>query len=83
MTVYENLCHIIHFLGGEYLCQVCDKLVYPNEALQSYCTHLYCRICFVDVVLTTKVCPCHGYLVTVQDSKPLVVSDKALAERLD
>ncbi|GAA0148511.1 hypothetical protein LIER_07932 [Lithospermum erythrorhizon] len=67
---------------GEYFCPVCRTLVFPNEALQSLCTHLYCKPCLAHVANTTKACPYDGYLVTEADSKPLVESDKALADNI-
>ncbi|XP_063938717.1 uncharacterized protein LOC108199243 isoform X2 [Daucus carota subsp. sativus] len=80
---FDNECIVnIQSLAGEYFCPVCRTLVYPNEALQSQCTHLYCKLCLTYIVGTTKACPYDGYLVTEKDSKPLVESDKALAERI-
>ncbi|KAL8103125.1 uncharacterized protein LOC141677551 [Apium graveolens] len=80
---FDNECIVnIQSLAGEYFCPVCRTLVYPNEALQSQCTHLYCKLCLTYVVRTTKACPYDGYLVTEKDSKPLVESDKALADRI-
>ncbi|KAG9138648.1 hypothetical protein Leryth_024985 [Lithospermum erythrorhizon] len=67
---------------GEYFCPVCRTLVYPNEAFQSQCTHLYCKPCLAHVANTTKACPYDGYLVTEADAKPLIESDKALAENI-
>lgn len=67
---FDNECIInIQSLAGEYFCPVCRTLVYPNEALQSQCTHLYCKPCLTYVVGTTKACPYDGYLVTEADSK--------------
>ncbi|XP_063939222.1 uncharacterized protein LOC108197876 isoform X1 [Daucus carota subsp. sativus] len=80
---FDNDCIVnIQSLAGEYFCAVCRTLVYPTEALQSQCTHLFCKPCLTYVVGTTKACPYDGYLVTDKDSKPLVESDKALAERI-
>ncbi|XP_063938631.1 uncharacterized protein LOC135148237 isoform X2 [Daucus carota subsp. sativus] len=80
---FDNDCIVnIQSLAGEYFCAVCRTLVYPTEALQSQCTHLFCKLCLTYVVGTTKACPYDGYLVTDKDSKPLVESDKALAERI-
>ncbi|CDP20825.1 unnamed protein product [Coffea canephora] len=67
---------------GEYFCPVCRTLVYPNEALQSQCTHLYCKPCLAHVANNTRACPYDGYLVTESDSKLLIESDKALAENI-
>ncbi|CAL0329427.1 unnamed protein product [Lupinus luteus] len=80
---FDNECIVnIQSLAGEYFCPVCRLLVYPNEALQSQCTHLYCKPCLAYVVSTTKACPYDGYLVTEADSKPLMESNKALAETI-
>lgn len=59
----------IHNYPGEYFCPVCRTLVYPNEAFQSQCTHLYCKPCLAHVTNGTKACPYDGYLVTESDSK--------------
>ncbi|GFP82477.1 hypothetical protein PHJA_000390700 [Phtheirospermum japonicum] len=72
----------IHTYPGEYFCPVCRTLVYPNEAFQSQCTHLYCKPCLTHIANGSKACPYDGYLVTESDSKPLVDSDKALAENI-
>lgn len=67
---FDNECVLnIQSLPGEYFCPVCRLLVYPNEALQSQCTHLYCKPCLTYVVSTTQACPYDGYLVTEADSK--------------
>ncbi|KAK7849748.1 hypothetical protein CFP56_002422 [Quercus suber] len=80
---FDNECILnIQTLAGEYFCPVCRLLVYPNEALQSQCTHLYCKPCLTYVVGTTRACPYDGYLVTEADSKPLIESNKALAETI-
>ncbi|KAJ4838633.1 hypothetical protein Tsubulata_027263 [Turnera subulata] len=80
---FDNECiPNIQSLAGEYFCPVCRLLVYPNEALQSQCTHLYCKPCLTYVVSTTRACPYDGYLVTEADSKPLVESNKTLAETI-
>lgn len=69
---FDNECIVnIQSLAGEYFCPVCRLLVFPNEALQSQCTHLYCKPCLTYVVSTTKACPYDGYLVTEADSKVL------------
>ncbi|XP_026454830.1 trithorax group protein osa-like [Papaver somniferum] len=81
---FDNECILnIQSLAGEYFCPVCRLLVYPSEALQSQCTHLYCKPCLSYVVGTTKACPYDGYLVTEADSKPLIESNKALAETIE
>ncbi|KAK6145290.1 hypothetical protein DH2020_022110 [Rehmannia glutinosa] len=72
----------IHTYPGEYFCPVCRTLVYPNEAFQSQCTHLYCKPCLTHIANGSKACPYDGYLVTESDSKPLMDSDKALAENI-
>ncbi|KAL1558035.1 mediator of RNA polymerase II transcription subunit 12-like [Salvia divinorum] len=72
----------IHSYPGEYFCPVCRTLVYPNEAFQAQCTHLYCKACLVHIANGSKACPYDGYLVTESDSKPLAESDKALAEKV-
>ncbi|KAL5580859.1 hypothetical protein UlMin_013301 [Ulmus minor] len=78
---FDNECILnIQSLAGEYFCPVCRLLVYPNEAWQSQCTHLYCKPCLTYVVSTTRACPYDGYLVTEADSKPLIESNKSLAE---
>ncbi|XP_058209099.1 uncharacterized protein LOC131322021 isoform X2 [Rhododendron vialii] len=64
------------------ICPVCRLLVYPNEALQSQCTHLFCKPCLAHVAGTSRACPYCGYLVTEADSKPLVESNKSLAETI-
>ncbi|KAF6160986.1 hypothetical protein GIB67_007627 [Kingdonia uniflora] len=80
---FDNECILnIQSLAGEYFCPVCRLLVYPNEAIQSQCTHLYCKPCLTYVVSTTRACPYDGYLVTEADSKPLLESNKALAETI-
>ncbi|KAK9279891.1 hypothetical protein L1049_013574 [Liquidambar formosana] len=80
---FDNECILnIQSLAGEYFCPVCRLLVYPNEALQSQCTHLYCKPCLTYVVSTTRACPYDGYLVTEADSKPLTESNKTLAETI-
>lgn len=69
---FDNECILnIQSLAGEYFCPVCRLLVYPNEALQSQCTHLYCKPCLTYVVSTTRACPYDGYLVTEADAKVL------------
>ncbi|KAH6757269.1 hypothetical protein C2S51_038876 [Perilla frutescens var. frutescens] len=72
----------IHSYPGEYFCPVCRTLVYPTEAFQAQCTHLYCKPCLVHIANGSKACPYDGYLVTESDSKPLGDSDKALAEKV-
>ncbi|KAL8129950.1 hypothetical protein V2J09_019105, partial [Rumex salicifolius] len=67
---------------GEYFCPVCRLLVYPKEALQSQCSHLYCKPCLTYVVRTTQACPYDGYLVTEADAKPLLESNKVLADTI-
>ncbi|CAM8880072.1 unnamed protein product [Rhodiola kirilowii] len=80
---FDNECILnIQNLAGEYFCPVCRMLVYPNEALQSQCTHLYCKPCLAYIVATTRACPYDGYLVTQEDSKPLLESNKTLAETI-
>ncbi|XP_061353123.1 uncharacterized protein LOC133297901 [Gastrolobium bilobum] len=80
---FDNECIVnIQSLAGEYFCPVCRLLVFPNEALQSQCTHLYCKPCLTYVVSTTRACPYDGYLVTEADSKPLTESNKTLAETI-
>ncbi|KAL6840194.1 hypothetical protein ACP4OV_030004 [Aristida adscensionis] len=80
---FDNECILnIQSLPGEYFCPVCRTLIYPNEALQAQCTHLYCKPCLAYVVATTKACPYDGYLVTETDSKPLMESNKSLAESI-
>lgn len=67
---FDNECILnIQSLAGEYFCPVCRLLVYPTEALQSQCTHLYCKPCLTYIVSTTRACPYDGYLVTESDSK--------------
>ncbi|XP_048137462.1 AT-rich interactive domain-containing protein 1A-like [Rhodamnia argentea] len=81
---FDNECILnIQSLAGEYFCPVCRLLVYPNEALQSQCTHLYCKPCLAYIAGSTKACPYDGYLVTEADSKPLIDSNKALAETIN
>ncbi|XP_065045409.1 chromatin modification-related protein eaf-1-like isoform X1 [Musa acuminata AAA Group] len=80
---FDNECILnIQTLPGEYFCPVCRTLIYPNEALQSQCTHLYCKPCLAYIVATSQACPYDGYLVTEADSKPLIESNKALAETI-
>ncbi|KAF5744544.1 hypothetical protein HS088_TW07G00117 [Tripterygium wilfordii] len=80
---FDNECILnIQSLAGEYFCPVCRLLVYPNEALQSQCTHLYCKPCLTYIVSTTRACPYDGYLVTEADSKPLIESNEPLAETI-
>lgn len=67
---FDNECIVnIQSLAGEYFCPVCRLLVLPDEALQSQCTHLYCKPCLTYVVGTTRACPYDGYLVTEADAK--------------
>lgn len=67
---FDNECILsIHSLAGEYFCPVCRLLVCPNEALQSQCTHLYCKPCLAYIANSSKACPYDGYLVTEADSK--------------
>ncbi|CAN6696071.1 unnamed protein product [Malus baccata var. baccata] len=80
---FDNECILnIQSLAGEYFCPVCRLLVYPTEALQSQCTHLYCKPCLTYVVSTTQACPYDGYLVTEADAKPLTESNKALSDTI-
>ncbi|KAK9113794.1 hypothetical protein Syun_020591 [Stephania yunnanensis] len=80
---FDNECILnIQSLAGSIYVRVCRLLVHPNEALQSQCTHLYCKPCLTYVVSTTRACPYDGYLMTEADSKPLVESNKALAETI-
>ncbi|MCE5166821.1 hypothetical protein HAX54_027502, partial [Datura stramonium] len=72
----------IHSYPGEYFCPVCRTLVFPNDAVQSQCTHLYCKPCLAHVANGSRACPYDGYLVTEADSKPLIESDKTLAESI-
>ncbi|KAL9228692.1 hypothetical protein vseg_004245 [Gypsophila vaccaria] len=72
----------IQTLTGEYFCAVCRTLVYPNEAIQAPCTHLYCKHCLTYVASTTHACPYDGYRVTEADSKPLLESNKTLADTI-
>ncbi|XP_075520800.1 uncharacterized protein LOC142554069 [Primulina tabacum] len=67
---------------GEYFCPVCRTLIYPNEAFQSQCSHLYCKPCLSHIANGSKACPYDGYLVTETDSKPLIDSDRTLAEKI-
>lgn len=67
---FDNECiPNIQSLPGEYFCAVCRLLFYPNEAVQSMCTHLYCKPCLAYVANTTRACPYDGYLVTEADAK--------------
>ncbi|XP_057548373.1 uncharacterized protein LOC130826797 isoform X2 [Amaranthus tricolor] len=80
---FDNDCILnIQSLAGEYFCPVCHLLVYPNEALQAQCTHLYCKPCLTYVVSTTHACPYDGYRVMESDCKPLSESNKALADTI-
>ncbi|XP_076914118.1 uncharacterized protein LOC143572997 [Bidens hawaiensis] len=80
---FDNECILnIQSLAGEYFCPVCRTLVYPHEAIQTQCTHLYCKPCLSYVVSSTRACPYDGYLVTEAGSKPLVESNKALADTI-
>ncbi|XP_076946327.1 uncharacterized protein LOC143617749 [Bidens hawaiensis] len=80
---FDNECILnIQSLAGEYFCPVCRTLVYPHEAIQTQCTHLYCKPCLSYVVSSTQACPYDGYLVTEAGSKPLVESNKALADTI-
>lgn len=76
---FDNECILnIQSLAGEYFCPVCRLLVYPHEALQSQCTHLYCKPCLTYVVSTTRACPYDGYLVTEADSKVIFLISVAM-----
>ncbi|KAL5206110.1 hypothetical protein ABZP36_034319 [Zizania latifolia] len=80
---FDNECILnIQSLPGEYFCPVCQTLIYPNEALQTQCTHLYCKPCLAYIVATTQACPYDGYLVAEADSKPLMELNKPLAETI-
>ncbi|KAG8050610.1 hypothetical protein GUJ93_ZPchr0009g564 [Zizania palustris] len=80
---FDNECILnIQSLPGEYFCPVCRTLIYPNEALQTQCTHLYCKPCLAYIVATTQACPYDGYLVAEADSKPLMELNKPLAETI-
>ncbi|KAG9453261.1 hypothetical protein H6P81_006165 [Aristolochia fimbriata] len=80
---FDNECIInMQSLPGEYFCPVCRLLVYPNEALQTQCTHLYCKPCLTYIVGSTRACPYDGYLVTEADSKPLIEVNKPVAESI-
>uniref|UniRef100_A0A0D9XX14 RING-type domain-containing protein n=1 Tax=Leersia perrieri TaxID=77586 RepID=A0A0D9XX14_9ORYZ len=80
---FDNECILnIQSLPGEYFCPVCRTLVCPNEAMQTQCTHLYCKPCLAYIVATTQACPYDGYLVTEADSKPLMASNKPLSETI-
>ncbi|KAK6775879.1 hypothetical protein RDI58_026880 [Solanum bulbocastanum] len=70
----------IHTYPGEYFCLVFYTLVCPNEAVQSQCTHLFCKSCLAHVANGSRACPYDGYLVIEADSKALNESDKTLAE---
>jgi hypothetical protein len=73
---FDNECILsIQSLPGEYFCPVCRTLIYPNEALQTQCTHLYCKPCLAYVAATTKACPYDGYLVTETDSKVCIFNE--------
>eukprot|EP01018_Ginkgo_biloba_P024937 Gb_01281 [translate_table: standard] len=72
----------IQSLPGEYFCPVCRQLVYPNEAIQTQCTHLYCKPCLTYVLGTTRACPYDGYLVTDSDSRGLQEANPSLAEAI-
>ncbi|XP_078445473.1 uncharacterized protein LOC144714574 [Wolffia australiana] len=81
---FDNECILnIQSLPGEYFCPVCRTLVYPNEALQAACTHLYCKPCLAYIVATTSACPYDGYLVSEADAKPLLESGKQTAEAIE
>ncbi|KAJ4751226.1 TNF receptor-associated factor 6 [Rhynchospora pubera] len=78
---FDTECIVnIQSLPGEYFCPVCRTLIYPTEALQTQCTHLYCKPCLAHTVATTQACPYDGYLVTEADSKPLMELNKPLAD---
>ncbi|XP_078178841.1 uncharacterized protein LOC144573033 [Carex rostrata] len=80
---FDNECIAnIHSLPGEYFCPVCRTLIYPTEALQTQCTHLYCKPCLAHTAATTQACPYDGYLVTEADSKPLMELNKPLADAI-
>ncbi|KAH9293405.1 hypothetical protein KI387_041389, partial [Taxus chinensis] len=63
-------------------CPVCRQLVYPNEAVQTQCTHPYCKPCLTYVLSTTRACPYDGYLVTDTDSKALQEANPVLADAI-
>ncbi|XXG71715.1 hypothetical protein AAC387_Pa07g0979 [Persea americana] len=80
---FDNECiQNIQSLAGEYFCPVCRLLVYPDEALYTQCTHLYCKPCLAYVVSTTRTCPYDGYPVSEADTKPVTEANKALAETI-
>ncbi|XP_074290194.1 uncharacterized protein LOC141616931 [Silene latifolia] len=80
---FDNDCILnIQSLAGEYFCAVCRTLVYPNEAIQGPCTHLYCKPCLAYVVSTTHACPYDGYRVTESETKPLSEANKTLADTI-
>ncbi|KAH9304824.1 hypothetical protein KI387_009228, partial [Taxus chinensis] len=72
----------IQSLPGEYFCPVGRQRVYPNEAVQTQCTHPYCKPCLTYVLSTTRACPYDGYLVTDTDSKAVQEENPVLADAI-
>ncbi|KAK8942606.1 hypothetical protein KSP39_PZI009635 [Platanthera zijinensis] len=56
-------------MADDYFYHVCHTLIFPNEPLQSQCTHLYYKLHLAYVVATSHACPYDGYLVTDINSK--------------
>nr|GEV94121.1 hypothetical protein [Tanacetum cinerariifolium] len=78
---FDNDCMLFkHHVPANYFCPVCETHVYPNEALQTLCGHLFCRPCLAHVASSTQACPRDGHLVTETCSKLLVESNKGLAD---
>ncbi|KAK1698256.1 hypothetical protein QYE76_014953 [Lolium multiflorum] len=77
---FDNECNLnIQSLPGEYFCPVCRTVIYFNEAMQTQCTHFYCKPCLTYVAATTQACPYDGYLVSEADSKYNVCITRVVA----
>ncbi|XP_024965360.1 uncharacterized protein LOC112505682 isoform X2 [Cynara cardunculus var. scolymus] len=80
---FDNDCIInIHSVAPEYFCPVCRTLVYPNEALEAQCSHLYCKPCLVHIASGAQTCPYDGNSVTEAGAKPVTVINRTLADAI-
>ncbi|KAL2508337.1 chromatin modification-related protein eaf-1-like [Forsythia ovata] len=76
---FDTECVIdINACPREYFCPVCHTLVYPDEALQSQCCHLYCKPCLTYIANSSRACPSDGYLVAESASKGAYQAQHAL-----
>ncbi|KAI3772262.1 hypothetical protein L6452_03444 [Arctium lappa] len=80
---FDNDCILnISSVAPEYFCPVCRTLVYPTEALQAQCSHLYCKPCLVHIASGAQTCPYDGNFVTEAGAKPVMVINRTLADAI-